>query len=39
MEELEQVAEKIREMILSLGGDPINEDLVTPADGNVEKDY
>lgn len=39
MEELEQVAEKIREMILSLGGDPINEDLVTPADDNVEKDY
>jgi len=38
-EELETVAEEVRQMIISLGGEPIDEDLITPADGDNSKDY
>ena len=37
--ELEAVAEEVRQMIISLGGEPIDEDLITPADGDNSKDY
>jgi molybdenum cofactor synthesis domain-containing protein len=38
-EELKVVAEEVRQMIISLGGEPIDEDLITPADGDNSKDY
>ncbi|MBT3991031.1 MAG: competence/damage-inducible protein A [Rhodospirillaceae bacterium] len=39
MDELEAVAEEVRQMIIELGGEPINEDLITPAEVTNEKDY
>ena len=39
MTELETVAEEVRQMIISLGGEPIDEDLITPADADNSKDY
>jgi len=37
--ELELVAENIRQMIRELGGEPIDEDMITPADASTGKDY
>jgi molybdenum cofactor synthesis domain-containing protein len=39
IEELEIVAEKIRQMIRGLDGEPLDEDMVTPADASTGKDY
>ena len=37
--ELELVAEKVRQMIRDLDGEPIDEDMITPADASAGKDY
>jgi molybdenum cofactor synthesis domain-containing protein len=37
--ELEVVAEKVRQMIRGLGEEPIDEDMITPADAGTGKDY
>ena len=37
--ELQAVANKIRDMIRVLGGDPIDEDMITPAEGGESGDY
>jgi molybdenum cofactor synthesis domain-containing protein len=37
--ELETVAEEVRQMIITLGGEPIDEDLVTAVDADSGKDY
>ncbi len=37
--ELEAVAEKVRQMIRDLDGEPIDEDMITPADASTGKDY
>jgi len=37
--DLELVAGDIRQMIRDLGGDPIDEDMITPADASSDKDY
>jgi molybdenum cofactor synthesis domain-containing protein len=37
--ELEVVAEKVRQMIRDHDGEPIDEDMITPAEGNSGKDY
>ncbi len=37
--ELEIVAEEVRQMIIGLGGEPIDEDLITAVDAENSKDY
>jgi molybdenum cofactor synthesis domain-containing protein len=37
--ELETVASEVRQMIIALGGEPIDEDLVTVVDSRTGKDY
>jgi molybdopterin-biosynthesis enzyme MoeA-like protein len=39
IDELEIVAEEIRQMIRGLGGEPLDEDMITPADASSGKDY
>ena len=38
-EELKRIVIKIKDMIISLGGDPIDKDLVTPEDEKSSDDY
>ena len=39
IEELKTVAEQIRQMIRGLDGEPIDKDMITPADASTGKDY
>ena len=38
-DELKQIVSEIKDMIVSLGGEPIDKDLVTPEDEKSPDDY
>ena len=39
LSELESVVDNVRQMIRNLGGEPIDEDMITPAEGSKSGDY